>query len=102
MVADNPDVELPALVRDGQLLLNRAEEYCLLDRLPLVVGTVSGHRDGFGFLLPEDGGDDVFLPFRQMRQLMHGDRAAVRVTGTLAPGAELEFEMPSATPAPMP
>ena len=73
---------LGAMVRDGQLLLNRAEEYCLLDRLPLVVGTVSGHRDGFGFLLPEDGGDDVFLPFRQMRQLMHGDRAAVRVTGT--------------------
>jgi len=77
---------LGAMVRDGQLLLNRAEEYCLLDRLPLVVGTVSGHRDGFGFLLPEDGGDDVFLPFRQMRQLMHGDRAAVRVTGTDARG----------------
>jgi ribonuclease R len=77
---------LGAMVRDGQLLLNRAEEYCLLDRLPLVVGTVSGHRDGFGFLLPEAGGDDVFLPFRQMRQLMHGDRAAVRVTGTDARG----------------
>jgi len=77
---------LGAMVRDGQLLLNRADEYCLLDRLPLVVGTVNGHRDGFGFLLPEDGGDDVFLPFRQMRQLMHGDRAAVRVTGTDARG----------------
>ena len=77
---------LGAMVRDGQLLLNRAEEYCLLDRLPLVVGTVSGHKDGFGFLLPEDGGEDVFLPYRQMRQLMHGDRAAVRVTGTDARG----------------
>ncbi|MEX1995104.1 MAG: ribonuclease R [Steroidobacteraceae bacterium] len=72
---------LAAMVRDGQLLLNRAQEYCLIDRLALVVGTVSGHRDGFGFLVPDDGGDDLFLPYREMRMLMHGDRAAARVTG---------------------
>jgi ribonuclease R len=72
---------LGAMVRDGQLLLNRAQEYCLLDRLRLIVGTVSGHKDGFGFLRPEDGGDDVFLSYRQMRQVMHGDRIAVRITG---------------------
>ena len=72
---------LGAMVRDGQLLLNRAEEYCLLDRLQLVVGVVSGHKDGFGFLRPEAGGDDVFLAYRQMRQVMHGDRIAVRVSG---------------------
>ena len=72
---------LGAMVRDGQLLLNRADEYCLLDRLQLVVGIVSGHKDGFGFLRPEGGGDDVFLAYRQMRQVMHGDRIAVRVTG---------------------
>ena len=78
---------LGAMVREGQLLVNRADEYCLLDRLPLVVGTVSGHKDGFGFLSPEDGvGDDIFLPYRQMRQVMHGDRIAVRVTGTDARG----------------
>ncbi|MEX2149049.1 MAG: ribonuclease R [Steroidobacteraceae bacterium] len=72
---------LAAMVRDGQLLLNRADEYCLIERLPVVVGTVSGHKDGFGFLVPADGGDDLFLPYREMRMLMHGDRAAARVTG---------------------
>jgi ribonuclease R len=72
---------LAAMVRDGQLLLNRADEYCLIDRLQLVVGTVSGHRDGFGFLSPDADGDDLFLPYREMRMLMHGDRAAARVTG---------------------
>jgi len=72
---------LAAMARDGQLLLDRAGEYCLIDRLPVVVGTVQGHKDGFGFLSPDDGGDDLFLPYREMRMLMHGDRAAARVTG---------------------
>ncbi|MGH8197560.1 MAG: ribonuclease R [Steroidobacteraceae bacterium] len=72
---------LGAMVRDGQLLLNRADEYCLIERLPVVVGTASGHRDGFGFLVPDTGGDDLFLPPREMRTLFHGDRAAARVTG---------------------
>ena len=72
---------LGAMAREGELLVNRAHEYCLVDRLSLVVGTVSGHRDGFGFLVPDDGGDDLFLPYREMRMLFHGDRAAARVTG---------------------
>ncbi len=72
---------LGAMARDGQLLVNRANEYCLIERLPVVVGTVSGHRDGFGFLAPDDGGDDLFLPYREMRMLFHGDRAAARVAG---------------------
>jgi VacB/RNase II family 3'-5' exoribonuclease len=47
----------------------------------LVRGRISAHRDGFGFLLPEDGSDDLFLAPRQMRTLMHGDRVLARVAG---------------------
>src|SRR5215469_16929263 len=72
---------LAAMLRDGQLVQNRRDEYCLVKRLPLTAGTVIGHRDGFGFLKPDEGGDDIFLPPRQMRELMHGDRAVVRVQG---------------------
>ena len=82
-LVDDTDVEamsrrLAAMVRDGQLLINRQGRYCLTDHLPVVIGRVSGHRDGFGFLIPDDGGDDLFLAPRQMRLVMHGDRAAVR------------------------
>ncbi len=46
-----------------------------------VTGTVSGHRDGHGFLLPEDRSAPIFLSPRQMQEVMHGDRVAVRVVG---------------------
>jgi ribonuclease R len=69
-----------AMVRDGQLLRNRANEYCLTRHLDLVTGKVQAHRDGFGFLTPDDGGDDIYLPFREMKTLWDGDRVAVRTS----------------------
>ncbi len=72
---------LGAMVRDGQLVCNRRGAYGLPDKMDLVRGRVSGHPDGFGFLIPDDGGQDLFLSPRQMRQVMHGDRVLARVVG---------------------
>ena len=65
---------LRAMERDGQLLYNRRGAYCLIDQTDLVRGRVAGHPDGFGFLIPDEGGDDLFLSDRQMRQVFHGDK----------------------------
>ncbi|MCH8499182.1 MAG: ribonuclease R [Marinobacter sp.] len=70
---------LIAMCRDGQLICNRRGAYLPIDEAELVTGRVSGHKDGFGFLIPDDGSADLFLSARQMRQLFHGDRAAARV-----------------------
>ena len=73
---------LYAMVRAGKILENRRGEYCLTAKLDLVTGTVSGHKDGYGFVVRDDGEpDDVFLSAREMRSLFHGDRVAVRVSG---------------------
>ncbi|AWN17668.1 3'-to-5' exoribonuclease RNase R [Salinisphaera sp. LB1] len=81
------DHRLRAMLRDGQLLENRRGALGPIDKMDLVRGRVQGHRDGFGFLIPDDAeGDDVFLSPRQMRQVMHGDRAVVHVTGRDARG----------------
>jgi ribonuclease R len=72
---------LNAMVRDGQLIRNRREGYIPVDEADLVRGRVIAHPDGFGFLVPDEGGDDVFLHGKQMRTLLHGDRAVVQISG---------------------
>jgi ribonuclease R len=72
---------LRAMTRDGQLVRNRRKCFALADRLDLVAGRVIGHRDGFGFLVPDDASQDVLLSARQMRALFHEDRVLVRITG---------------------
>ena len=63
---------LNAMVRDGQLVRNRRNCYALANQFDLVAGRVIGHQDGFGFLVPDEGGDDVYLSARQMHALFHG------------------------------
>ncbi|WP_029653007.1 ribonuclease R [Marinobacter daepoensis] len=70
---------LIAMCRDGQLICNRRDAFLPIEEADLVTGRVTGHRDGFGFLVPDDGSSDLFLTARQMRQVFHGDRVAARV-----------------------
>ncbi|GAB4506965.1 MAG: ribonuclease R [Sulfuricaulis sp.] len=72
---------LRAMERDGQILKNRRGLYGLARKMDMVAGRVSGHPDGFGFLIPDEEGEDLFLSPAEMRQVMHGDRVMARVTG---------------------
>ncbi|MEO1956624.1 MAG: ribonuclease R, partial [Methylophilaceae bacterium] len=75
---------LNAMEREGQLMRNRKKLLCIPDKIDAIPGVIQGHQDGFGFLVPDDkdkNPDDVFLSNKQMQQVMHGDRAMVRING---------------------
>jgi ribonuclease R len=71
---------LAAMERDGQIKPDRKGRIQLANTANFIEGRVSCHRDGYGFLLPDEG-DDVFLPEKEMQKVLHGDRVQVRVTG---------------------
>lgn len=70
-----------AMARDGQLASNRHGAFAPIDRFDLVRGRVMGHKDGFGFVAPQEGGKDIFLHNRQMRKVFDGDEVLVRLDG---------------------
>ncbi len=42
-------------------------------------GVVSGHRDGHGFVVRDDGQPDIYLPSNEMRAVLHRDRVKARI-----------------------
>lgn len=72
---------LNAMCRAGQLICSRSGSYGLVNKMDLVKGRVMGHRDGFGFLIPEDGSSDLYLGPRQMQKVFDGDIILARVSG---------------------
>ncbi len=72
---------LGAMERDGQVRLDKRGYYQLTHPSNFVAGRVQGHRDGFGFLIRDDGQDDLFLPNGEMQKVMHNDRVLARIVG---------------------
>lgn len=81
---ENFNKRLNAMEREGQIMRNRKGALCLTEKIHAIAGTIQGHPDGFGFLVPDDKTkypEDLFLGPREMAQVMHGDRAMVRMAG---------------------
>lgn len=71
---------LAELVAQGALVQLKGDRFSLPKQVSLVVGTVSRHREGYGFVAPANRtGPDVFVPARFLQEVMHGDKVVVRV-----------------------
>jgi len=72
---------LQAMQRDGQIVVKKNGAIAINQDISFILGRVQGHRDGFGFLLRDDQGPDLFLSPREMRKVLHGDRVLARPDG---------------------
>jgi ribonuclease R len=96
------DARLQELARSGQLIKVDSDRYALPQAAAgknLVVGRLSMHRDGFGFVIPEANSlppalkdrlaGDIFIPPPAIGSAMHGDRVLVEV-GAIRPDGRAE------------
>ena len=83
---------LEDLVADGALVQTRGNRFGLPDRMNLVVGRVTTHPRGFGFVVPdrplEESAGDLYIAGSNLNQAMHGDRVVARVERVGPRGAE--------------
>ncbi|NVK55562.1 MAG: ribonuclease R [Alteromonadaceae bacterium] len=73
---------LRAMEREGQIQFTKQKRYAVLKQEQLIRGRIIGHRDGFGFLRPEDNSGDLFISAGQMQMYLHDDKVEARESGT--------------------
>src|SRR5262245_7116181 len=69
---------LKAMLRENQLERNERGHYALPDRQHLIAGRVMANKEGYGFVIPDDGSDDLYLHWAEMRKVFDGDRVLAR------------------------
>jgi ribonuclease R len=75
---------------DSEGIIRRIKRgrYALSARENLISGILSCHRDGYGFLIPDDRSqckEDIFIPPRNMEDALHGDRVLVKLVNKKPP-----------------
>lgn len=69
---------LEALTRTCALMSTHRSKYALPAALGLEAGTFWSSGRGFGFVTPDGGGEDYFIPPRATGDAWHGDRVLIR------------------------
>jgi ribonuclease R len=81
---------LDDMADDGEIVRFKGNSYALAAAVKSIRGTISTHRDGYGFVAPEGGGEDIFIPQRHMKSALHGDTVEVRAERSRMGGGKLE------------
>lgn len=72
---------LRAMSRQGQLLRNRRGKYAFVEKLETIRGRVISRKDGHGFVVPDIGGEDIFLSPFEMQSVFPDDSVLVQIVG---------------------
>ncbi|ADK16934.1 Ribonuclease R [Clostridium ljungdahlii DSM 13528] len=84
---------LDDLEKEGLVVKTRRKRYGIPDRMGLVTGKFQGHQKGYGFVIPENEGADVFVPSSYLNGAMNGDKVVVKITKMEDKGKKCEGEI---------
>lgn len=72
---------LESLVESGAVIRTRKKTYGLPEAMSLVRGRFQASAAGFGFVIPDSGGEDYYIPAEQTLEAWNGDIVLVRMEG---------------------
>ena len=80
-VEDRPAFEelLQQLIDEGHVFETRKGKLASPKDLQMATGSFIGHARGFGFVTPDEGGDDVFIPASETMGAMQKDKVLYKV-----------------------
>ncbi len=67
------------LVSEGRLVRVGSHHYALPREEETVEGRVQRHAEGFGFVVPDSGKEDLYIHPRNLESIFHGDRVRARI-----------------------
>ena len=71
---------LREMVREGSLIRLKDNRFGIPNEMNLEVGTLWCTRSGNGFVTSDkEGGNDIFVPSRFIKDAIHGDKVVVRI-----------------------
>ena len=88
---------LDDMAADGEIARYKGNSYSLATTANSIRGTLATHRDGYGFVSPEGGGEDIFIPQHHMKSAMHGDTVEVRAERSRMGGGKQEGSITAVT-----
>jgi ribonuclease R len=81
------------LETQGLIIRTRTNRYGLPDKMGLITGKFQGHQNGYGFVIPDDEGMDVFVSSSFSNGAMNGDKVVVKVIKEENKGKKCEGEI---------
>lgn len=78
------------LIDEGKIFETKRGKLAVPETLQMATGIFISHAKGFGFVTPDEGGADIFIPASETNGAMQKDRVLYKVTGGGGSGRKAE------------